>query len=199
MSKRSAQTVGRSLVRLSSLSYKYILKAWKGRFGIGQSELKRESFLRRLALLSFFFEGEWMKATLIVAFNPLWTKFFLSSFFGTWFKIGSFRLPTHRRDAHRNFFWWSLLKIEMKFRWKGTPVSSWALKGQCSCDFPKEEVCSKSLNLSRYFNKKGGGELQFYLIKMKGKEMKRVNVWVDRVELSSDSTWKMLGSSRLTE
>ena len=28
-------------------------------------------------------------------------------------KIGSFR---HRRDAHRTFFWWSLLKIELKFR-----------------------------------------------------------------------------------
>ena len=30
--------------------------------------------------------------------------FFFSSFFVTLLKIGSFRLPTHRRDAHRNFF-----------------------------------------------------------------------------------------------
>ena len=43
--------------------------------------------------------------------------------------MGSFRQPTHRRDAHRKFFWWSLLKIELKFWWKGRPVSSWALKG----------------------------------------------------------------------
>ena len=28
-----------------------------------------------------------------------------------------------------NFFWWSLLKMKLKFRWKGTPVSSLALKG----------------------------------------------------------------------
>ena len=66
---------------------------------------------------------------IIYKFNPLWTKFFFSSFFGTYHKIGSFRLPTHRRDAHMKFFWWFLLKIELKFRWKGTPVSSWALKG----------------------------------------------------------------------
>ena len=26
-------------------------------------------------------------------------------------KIGSFRLPTHCRDVHRKFFWWSLLKL----------------------------------------------------------------------------------------
>ena len=66
---------------------------------------------------------------LIIVVNPLWTEFFFSSFFGTWPKIGSFRLPTHWRDAHRKFFWWSLLKIELKFWWKGPPVSSWALKG----------------------------------------------------------------------
>ena len=28
----------------------------------------------------------------------------MASFFGTFPKIGSFRLPTHRRDAHRKFF-----------------------------------------------------------------------------------------------
>ena len=35
---------------------------------------------------------------IFIFFNPLWTKFFFSSFFGTLPKIGSFRLPTHRRD-----------------------------------------------------------------------------------------------------
>ena len=59
-------------------------------------------------------------------FNPLWTKFFFSSF--CWPKMVSSRLQTHRRDAHRKFFRWSLLKIELKFLWNGTPVSSWALK-----------------------------------------------------------------------
>ena len=59
---------------------------------------------------------------------PLWTKFFFSSFIGTKPKIGSFRLPTHRHDAHRKIFWRSLLKIELKFQWKGTHVSSCALK-----------------------------------------------------------------------
>ena len=43
-------------------------------------------------------------------FNPLWTKFFFSSFFETYPKIGSFRLPTHRHDAHRKFFDDPLLK-----------------------------------------------------------------------------------------
>ena len=55
--------------------------------------------------------------------NPLWTKFFFSTFFGHNL-IGFSLLPTHRRDAHRKFIWWSLLKIELKFRWKGRPVSS---------------------------------------------------------------------------
>ena len=36
-------------------------------------------------------------------FNPLPPEFF-SSFFGTHPKIGPIRLPTHSRDAHRNFF-----------------------------------------------------------------------------------------------
>ena len=38
-------------------------------------------------------------------------EFFLSSFFGTYPIIGSFHLPTHSRDAHRNFF----LMIPSKF------------------------------------------------------------------------------------
>ena len=39
-------------------------------------------------------------------FNPLGTKFFFSSFFGTLPKIGSFRFPAQRRDATLigNFF-----------------------------------------------------------------------------------------------
>ena len=43
-------------------------------------------------------------------FNPLWTKLFFSSFFGTYPKIGSFRLPTHMRYAHKKFFDDSFLK-----------------------------------------------------------------------------------------
>ena len=46
--------------------------------------------------------------------NPLPPEFFFSSFFGTSRKIGSFRLPTHSRDAHRKFVWWSLLKLKSK-------------------------------------------------------------------------------------
>ena len=45
-------------------------------------------------------------------FNPLVPEFLFSSFFGTQPKIGSFRLPTHRRDAHRIFF----LVIPSSFR-----------------------------------------------------------------------------------
>ena len=30
-------------------------------------------------------------------------------------KIGSFRLPTHSRDAHRKFFWSYILKLKWKF------------------------------------------------------------------------------------
>ena len=44
----------------------------------------------------------------------------------------AFRLPTHSCDAHRKFIWWSLLEMELKFRSKGIPMSSWALKGK-SC------------------------------------------------------------------
>ena len=40
-----------------------------------------------------------------LSFNPLWTEFFFfRRFSGHKPKIGSFRLPTHRRDAHRKFF-----------------------------------------------------------------------------------------------
>ena len=34
-------------------------------------------------------------------FNPLFHEFYFTFVF----KIGCFRLPTHSRDAHRNFFW----------------------------------------------------------------------------------------------
>ena len=42
--------------------------------------------------------------------NPLWTKFLFRRFSGHLTKIGSFRLPTHRRDAHTNFFYDPFLK-----------------------------------------------------------------------------------------
>ena len=47
-------------------------------------------------------------------FKTLLPELFFSSFFGIYPKIGSFRLPTHSRDAHRKFFWWSLLKLKSK-------------------------------------------------------------------------------------
>ena len=47
--------------------------------------------------------------------NPLLPEFFFSWFFGTYPKIGSFRLPTHSPDALRKFFWWSILKLKSKF------------------------------------------------------------------------------------
>ena len=64
----------------------------------------------------------------ISCINPLWIKFF-SSFFETYPNIGSFRLPTHRRDAHRKFFWWSLLKIEFKFWSNFLYLGLWATEG----------------------------------------------------------------------
>ena len=48
----------------------------------------------------FFFT----KSDLTCKFNPLPPEFFFLLFFGTYPKIGSFRLPTHSRDAHRKFF-----------------------------------------------------------------------------------------------
>ena len=46
------------------------------------------------------------------------TLFCMNSFFvvfrGIAYKIGPFRLPTHSRDAHRKFVWWSLPKIKIK-------------------------------------------------------------------------------------
>ena len=83
--------------------------------------------LKNLTWIQRFFRHQ--HSAVHYAINTLWTELFFSSFFGTYPKIGSFHLPTHRRDAHRKFFWWSLLKIELKFWWKGPPVSSWALKG----------------------------------------------------------------------
>ena len=52
------------------------------------------------------------------ALYPFMHQIIFSSFFGTVPKIGSFRLPTHSRDAHKVFFG-ALLNIELKFR--GTP------------------------------------------------------------------------------
>ena len=39
-----------------------------------------------------------------VFFNPLLPEFFFPPFFRTCLKIGSYRLPTHSRDALWNFF-----------------------------------------------------------------------------------------------
>ena len=41
---------------------------------------------------------------------------FFPFFFFFFFRDGSFCQPTHRCDAHRKFFWWSLLKIELKLK-----------------------------------------------------------------------------------
>ena len=38
------------------------------------------------------------------SFNSLWTVLFFPSIFESLPKIGSYRLPTHGRDAHKNFF-----------------------------------------------------------------------------------------------
>ena len=66
---------------------------------------------------------------LIIMLNINPPKLFFFVVFWDIAKDRLFCLPIHRRDAHRKFFWWSLLKLKLKFLWKGTPVSSWALKG----------------------------------------------------------------------
>ena len=48
--------------------------------------------------------------------NPLKTKFFFSFVFETQPKIGSFRLPSHGRDARMKFFDDPFLKKELKIR-----------------------------------------------------------------------------------
>ena len=65
--------------------------------------LQRVDFRRlwiRLIFYAYFFPISVRK----LIFNHLCTKFFFWSFFRTQHKVGSFRLPTHSRDAHRNFF-----------------------------------------------------------------------------------------------
>ena len=47
--------------------------------------------------------------------NPLQPKTFFSSVFEIKPKIGSYRLLTHRRDGHLNFFPWSLLFLNQNF------------------------------------------------------------------------------------
>ena len=44
--------------------------------------------------------------------------------------IGSFRLPTHRHDAHRNFFGGSLLKLKSKFLSNVLYLGRWAQMGK---------------------------------------------------------------------
>ena len=48
-------------------------------------------------------------------FNPLLHEFFFSSVFKIKRKIGCYRLPTHKRGAHREFFCSSLLILKSKF------------------------------------------------------------------------------------
>ena len=66
---------------------------------------------------------------MFIFFNPLVSEFFYL-FFGTLTKIGSFRLPTHSRGAHRDFFWWSLLILKSKFRQYLTNLSHQGIKGK---------------------------------------------------------------------
>ena len=47
--------------------------------------------------------------------NPLLPETFFSSHFEMKPKIGCYRLPTHRSDAPRKFFRWSLLILKTKF------------------------------------------------------------------------------------
>ena len=51
-------------------------------------------------ILSYYID---FRTTFVV--NPLFHEFSLTSVFKIQPKIGSFRLPTHSRDAHRKFFW----------------------------------------------------------------------------------------------
>ena len=48
-------------------------------------------------------------------FNPLQPKTFFPSIFEIEPKRGSYRLPTHRRDAHRNFFHDAFLFLNQNF------------------------------------------------------------------------------------
>ena len=62
-------------------------------------------------------------------FNPLLPEYILFLVvFRHIVKIGSFRLPTHSRDTHRKFFWWSLLILKSKF-WQYVTNSSHRYKG----------------------------------------------------------------------
>ena len=47
-------------------------------------------------------ENQLKPPIMLTLYGP--NSLFFRRFFGTLPKIGSFRLPTHRRDAHRKFF-----------------------------------------------------------------------------------------------
>ena len=53
--------------------------------------------------------------------NALVTEFCLSYIFEIYSKIGSYRLPTHKRSAHRKFYQYSLLIWKLKF-WPNNPI-----------------------------------------------------------------------------
>ena len=48
--------------------------------------------------------------------NHLFQEFYFTSIFEILPKIGSYRLPTHRRGAYRKIFPWSFLISELKFK-----------------------------------------------------------------------------------
>ena len=62
-------------------------------------------------------------------FNPLLPEFFFFFFCFSGHSLGSFHLPTHSRDAHTKFLWWSLLKLKSKF-WRNVPnMARYVIKG----------------------------------------------------------------------
>ena len=62
--------------------------------------------------------------------NHLRTEFKFSSIFEIMNKIGSYRLPAHRRSTHRKYFRISFLNCVLKFQANESCVSSWALMGK---------------------------------------------------------------------
>ena len=80
-----------------NLDVKYYRKC----IGIRLKKFKQFFFFRKTFETLFLFS---VGSQIPTSFNPLPPGFFFSSFFGTYPKIGSFRLPTHSRDAHRKFF-----------------------------------------------------------------------------------------------
>ena len=59
---------------------------------------------------------------IFIFFNPLWTKFFFRRFLGHNLRKALFVYRLIGATLRRKVFWWSILKIELKFLWKGIPV-----------------------------------------------------------------------------